>query len=357
MTKAHVAVIASTVALLASLPTQAQDVISATPYASHGDEWVVYDHDSCKFVPAVEHPASYKAVLRKAKKPLKVAFIQPLTTGPFMALWTPGMQKAAEQAAIELRLFDSQYPSTTQPLVVADAVVQYAPDVVLEGTEVDAVLPALMNKYNKACLPVVLADLVPPPNAIFFAAQQADVGRVGAEYAVEVARQRGWTGADMWAVSCANTEVGSSENGPHARVATFQQKVLEAFPDMPADHATLLDCRQAEGPLDARTKVTDWLTAHPDAKYIISNAITDVQALGMYAAFKAADFGERAILIGTDVDPGAMEIVNSGDPIFVGDVSQAPELRGVYEISLALDIAEGLPVPLEVFSEPVVVHP
>lgn len=352
---ASVAIFA-TATLLASA-SFAQDAISTTQYASHSKEWVVYDRSSCKFVPAKDHPEKYEAKLRKAAKPLKFAFIQPLTTGPFMAKWTPGMEKAAADAGVELRLFDSQYPSTTQPLVVADTVVQYAPDVVLEGTEVDAVLPALMKKYDGACLPVVLADLVPPPNAIFFAAQQADVGRVAAEYAIEVATKRGWEAKEIWAVSCANTEVGSSENGPHARVSTFQKKVLEAFPGMPTEQATLLDCRQAEGSLEARSKVTDWLTAHPGARYVISNAITDVQALGMYAAYKAAGLGERAILIGTDVDPGAMAIVNGGDPTFVGDVSQAPELRGLYQISLALDIAEGLPVPTQVFSEPVVVHP
>lgn len=343
--------------ILTAVPASADDAIKVQPYASHSDEWVTYDKSTCKFVPATDHPEVYEARLRQAKAPLQLAFIQPVTTGPFMAKWTPGMEEAAKLAGVELRLFDSQYPSTTQPLVVADAVVQYAPDVVLEGTEVDAVLPAIQAKYDAACLPVVLADLVPPPNAIFFAAQQADVGRVAADYAVEVAKRRGWSGADIWAVSCANTEVGSSDNGPHARVAMFQTKVREAFPDLPETQTTLLDCRQAEGSLDARTKVTDWLTAHPNARYVISNAITDVQALGMHAAFKAAGLGDRAILIGTDVDPGAMQIVNSGGPIFVGDVSQAPELRGVYEISLALDIAEGLPVPREVFSEPVVVHP
>lgn len=342
---------------LGATASHADEPIAVKSYASHSDDWVAYDKSSCKFVPAKDHPKTYEARLRKAMGPLKLAFIQPLTTGPFMAKWTPGMVKAAEEAGVELRLFDSQYPSTTQPLAVADAVVQYAPDVVLEGTEVDAVLPALMNKYNAACLPVVLADLVPPPNAIFFAAQQADVGRVAAGYAIEVAKKRGWQAEEIWAVSCANTEVGSSPNGPHARVAVFQEKVREAFPGMKAEQATLLDCRQAEGSLDARSKLTDWLTAHPFAKKVISNAITDVQALGMYAAFKAAQFGDRAILIGTDVDPGAMEIVNGGDPTFVGDVSQAPELRGLYQISLALDIAEGKPVPLQVFSEPVVVHP
>jgi ABC-type sugar transport system substrate-binding protein len=331
--------------------------VTTYQYAGYSGDWVVYDRTTCKFVPATQNPATYEAKLRQATSPFKFAFPQPLVTGPFMAKWTPSMNQAAAQAGVTLDLYDTQYPSTTQPLAVADAVVQTKPDVVLEGTEVDAVLPAIQAKYDTACIPVVMADMTPQPNQIFFGSRQADVGDAAATYAVEVAKQRGWTGADMWAVSCMNTEVGTSPDGPYARVAQFQTAVKKAFPDLPAAQTTLLDCKQAQGSLEAQTKMTDWLTAHPNAKYVISNAITDTQALGMYAAFQNAGLKDRAILIGTDVEPAALQIINSGDPTFVGDVNQGPEFRGVYEISLAEDIAEGVPVPTKVYQAPTVVHP
>jgi ribose transport system substrate-binding protein len=330
--------------------------IRTTKWAGTSKTWVVYNKKTCKFVKVKKHPAKYLAVLRKASKPFKVAYTPEDQVVPFLLKQNPSIMKTAKQAGLRIKLFDNQYPSTTQPLVVADAAVLYKPDVVLDMNVYANLYPAIMKKYNAACLPNIVFDLSPPPNTIFFGVKQSDLGITGAKYAVQTIKQRNWALKDVWAVSCSDSDVGTAPGSPYDRVAYFQKELQKELPGIPSNQYELLDCHEKQGSEESRAKLADWITAHPQAKYVVSNAINDIRCLGMYAAFKAANFGQRAVIVGIDADPAALKLIKSGDPTFVGSVSQFPERRGWYVVPAAIDIAEGKPVPNALYMPPAVIH-
>ena len=327
---------------------------SSVRWGSTSKTWVKYNRSTCKFQTVSNHPKTYVSVLRKASSPYKIAYTPEDQVVPFLLKQNPSVMSEARKAGVQIKLFDNQYPSTTQPLVVADAVVQYKPAVVLSMNVYADLYPKIMTKYNAACLPTIEFDLTPPPNTIFFGVKQSDLGAVGAKYAVKVIKQRHWPLGQVWAVSCADSDVGSAAGGPYDRVAYFQKELQRELAGIPASNYTLLNCHTKQGSAESQTQVTDWLTAHPQAQYVVSNAVNDIRCLGMYAALKK--FGSKAVIIGIDADPANLKLVNGGDPTFVGDVSQFPERRGQFIIPTAIDIAQGKAVPNKLYMPPAVIH-
>ncbi len=102
--------------------------------------------------------------------------------------------------------------------------------------------------------------------------------------------------------------------------------------------------------------MTDWLTANPDAKYIVMGVISDFRMLAMANALKAAGRDEFAVGLGQGLDESSKEVVRKGDPkAFIGAVAFFPELYGKFAVTMALDALEGKPVPQEVSPNHVVV--
>lgn len=320
------------------------------------ENWVVWDRASCSFKPATDHPATYEVTPVTDGGGLKIAYTPETTQLAFDVKQNDGVNAVARRSGVELKLLDNQYPSTTQPINVAKTVAQYKPDVVLSMNVIANLYPQIMKIFDRGCLPTVVLDLSPPDNTVFFGIRQGDMGTVAAEYAGEVMREREWDLAATHVVSCADADVGTDPGSPYDRVDYFHRSIREQFPEIPADNYEMLNCQTQQGSEIARQRMTDWLTANPQAKHVVGNAINDMRALGMHTALKAKGMGEDAALVGIDADPPNIKLIENGDPIFIGDVTQYPERRGELLIPLAKDIADGKPVPQEVYMAPGVIH-
>lgn len=335
---------------------QAAGETGAPRLAGAPERWVTWDRASCSFKPATDHPAEYEVTPVTDGAGLKIAYTPETTELPFDLKQNEGVDRVAQESGVELKLFDNQYPSTTQPITVAKAVAQFDPTVVLSMNVIANLYPQIMKIYDEACLPTVVLDLSPPPNSVFFGIRQGDMGTVAAEYAAEVVRERGWALPDTYVVSCSDSDVGTDPGSPYDRVDYFHRGLRSAFPEIPADNYEMLNCHTQQGSEQSRQQMTDWLTANPQAKHVVGNAINDMRALGMHTALRAKGLGENAALVGIDADPPNLKLIEDGDPIFVGDVTQYPERRGELLIPLAQDIAAGKPVPQEVYMAPGVIH-
>jgi hypothetical protein len=94
--------------------------------------------------------------------------------------------------------------------------------------------------------------------------------------------------------------------------------------------------------------MTDWLTAHPDAKYILSTTINDDRAVGIANAMIQAGRGDPTkdgIVIGKNADEAGLAAVRRPDTPYVGTVAFFGQLYGEWATGLMLDILEGKPVP------------
>jgi ribose transport system substrate-binding protein len=99
----------------------------------------------------------------------------------------------------------------------------------------------------------------------------------------------------------------------------------------------------------AITKTTDWLTAHPQAKHILSTTIDDERATGIAKAFVASHRDGYAVGPGCDtVGIAAVKEAPAATNRYLGCVAFFPEKYPNYVMSIALDVLQGKPVPQEV---------
>ena len=258
----------------------------------------------------------------------------------------PSMRNAAEAAGVELLVFNNAYPSTMQPLENADACVTREPDLVVSFNVFAELTEAIMSKYNAENIPVVAVD-VTHPGSVFWGADNCMTGRLAAEFAANWAAENMWPEEEMVVLTGLDPAVGGA---PACRNTAFTDYFKENMPAIPEENYFDVDMRTAElGPnAGALAATTDWLTANPDAKYIVATSINDDRAFGIASAMSQADRGDPTVdgvVIGKNADLIALEAIREGNSPLVGTVSFFPERYGDFMIPLALDILAGNAVP------------
>ena len=258
----------------------------------------------------------------------------------------PSMRNAAEAAGVELLVFNNAYPSTMQPLENADACVTREPDLVVSFNVFAELTEAIMSKYNAENIPVVAVD-VTHPGSVFWGADNCMTGRLAAAFAADWAAEHMWPEEEMVVLTGLDPAVGGA---PACRNTAFTDYFKENMPAIPEENYFDVDMRTAElGPnAGALAATTDWLTANPDAKYIVATSINDDRAFGIASAMAQADRGDSTVdgvVIGKNADLIALEAIRDGNSPLVGTVSFFPERYGNFMIPLALDILAGNAVP------------
>jgi ABC-type sugar transport system substrate-binding protein len=170
---------------------------------------------------------------------------------------------------------------------------------------------------------------------------------VSAQYAAPIIKKRGWNLSQTWIVSTGSvSEFGNGPGSAQERITAFSTELRKLLPGIPASHVTLLDCNTT--PI-CRSDMSDWITAHPQAKYVTGDTVYDIRSLGAYAALKAANFGKNALIIGNGDEPAAKALVKAGDPINAAEIDANEQIGGEYVIPLVEDILAGKPVPSSTF--------
>lgn len=306
-------------------------------------EWLIWRPITASYAIARQHPAEWQAVIRPTPKKYTIAFTAQEQTFAFNILINKGMREAAAQAGVELLFLDNQFPDTSRPLEVADLVVVRKPDLVISFNALQALYPAILEKYKRARLPVITVTFKNEGIPVY-GANNFDVGVIAGKYLAKYATQQGWPTDQLFVVGCDDLRLGQFVR---ARISGTFFALNQALPGIPARNYFTLDC--PADPERSRVLMTDWLTAHPGATYILMTVISDSRLLGMASALKAAGREQFAAGIGQAADPSALEAIRRGDSAFVASVAYFPEQYGIFLIGLALDILEGKPVPAESF--------
>ena len=315
--------------------------------------WMLWDEASCSFVETDDHPDVYQAVLRKdGDANYRFAWTPEDNVFDTLIVANESFRVAAAASETDVTEFDNLYPSEEQPLVVADLVVQHDPDVVLSMNVLANLNPAIMSKYKEACIPAV-AHSVPHEGQPFFGGGEwYAVGRAQAEYLIAVAEGRGWTTGDVDVLLCAHSAFVQDRTSPYASIIGFREVVKESF-DVGDDNIHELEC-----PSDIVTdqaNVADWLTAHPDTQNIMGFGINDLRTLGMVNALRESGRAETSIAGGVGLSQESVGPLCANDPTFLTSVDFVPQLWGEYGIAIAQDIAEGNPIPSEIYPQATVV--
>src|SRR5918998_5452113 len=129
----------------------ADPVIRTVKYQSITGPWLVWNKQTCRFVPTNKHPKTYDARLRKQSTPLHVVFTPEATTFSVDALINGSVKQFAERAGVKLTQLSNDYPSTTRPLQVANQATVIKADVVVSGNVLTNLYPQIQPIYEKAC--------------------------------------------------------------------------------------------------------------------------------------------------------------------------------------------------------------
>jgi ribose transport system substrate-binding protein len=304
-----------------------------------------YDFATGKYIPTEGDAQSYVVNLVKPGKTFTLAHMDGWATNPFAIPITKGIAKLAKDLGLKLIYCDAEF-KPEKAISCAEILASQKPDFVIAGNWQGGVAAAVMAIFDKAKIPAASID-VSHPNAIFFGANNYSSGVVGGKAAGEYAKTT-WDCKDVWIFMGENLEEGAAAD---LRLTGFADGMQEVCGALPADQINRM--RLAAGTSDqAITVTTDWLTAHPEAKHILSVTIDDERASGIAKAFVATKRDGMAIGQGCDtVGITITKLAPASENRFLGCVAYFPEKYGDYLVSIALDVMAGKAVPNELHME------
>ena len=304
-----------------------------------------YDFATAKYTPTEGDAKSYVVNLVKPDKTFTLAHMDGWATNPFAIPITKGIAKLAKDLGLKLIYCDAEF-KPEKAISCAEILASQKPDFVIAGNWQGGAAAAIMAIFDKAKIPAASID-VSHPNAIFFGASNYASGVVGGKAAGEYAKAT-WDCKDVWVFMGENLEEGEAAD---LRLVGFADGVQEVCGALPADRIDRM--RLSAGTADqAITVTTDWLTAHPEAKHILSGTIDDERANGMAKAFVATKRDGMVVGQGCDsVGIAVVKMAPASENRFLGCAAYYPEKYGDYLVSIALDVMAGKAVPQEIHME------
>lgn len=285
--------------------------------------------------------AEYTPVVRQAKERYLIGYIEGLGEIEFSARMRTGMEEVAEEMGMELLVCDSKYEAEAA-INCAQLMADRGVKGVVNSNWYAPAAEAMSEILTEAGIPHVASD-VEHPNSVFFGVDNCETGHLSgnylADYALEV-----WNAPpeDIWVVMGENPDVGEE---PMKRISCSEDTIRERIPDIPEDHFVRILNGSFTEPMFEN--MTTWLTAHPDAKYILTATINDQGGVGAAAACEAAGRVENCAVVGQDGIQMAYAEFEKPDieSAFKGTVGHFPELYGRQLLPIIADMIEGNPVP------------
>ena len=304
-----------------------------------------YDFAAAKYTPTEGDAQSYVLNLVKPDKTFTLAHMDGWATNPFAIPIAKGIAKLAKDLGLKLIYCDAEF-KPEKAISCAEILASQKPDFVIAGNWQGGAAAAIMAIFDKAKIPAASID-VSHPNAVFFGASNYASGVVGGKAAGEYAKAN-WDCKDVWVFMGENLEEGEAAD---LRLVGFADGVQEVCGALPADRIDRM--RLSAGTADqAITVTTDWLTAHPEAKHILSGTIDDERANGMAKAFVATKRDGMVVGQGCDsVGIAVVKMAPASENRFLGCAAYYPEKYGDYLVSIALDVMAGKAVPQEIHME------
>lgn len=336
-------------ALVASSATAAAKltrgpVVATATYQSIKGPWLVFDKATCGFKTTNTHPATYKAVLRKNDPPLSVVYTPEATTFPVDPIINGGFKSAASKSGIEMKQLSNDYPSTSRPLDVANQAVQIQADVVVSANVLTNLYPQIQAIYKKGCIPMINMFNLPgttdpaPGFQSGYIAQGTGMG----DAAVAIAKKNKWPAESIWLVQCGNDTIGKGAGTLNDVNKAFRSSVTKAF-KIPKSRQTEFSCASVQ---EGRAKTIDWVTAHPQAKYVIAEMWADSIGVAMAQGLESKGFTRKnAIAAGGDAADSVLALMAKKKTVLQVNSTKDFPNWGVLGLAMAQDVAAGRPVP------------
>ena len=285
--------------------------------------------------------APYEPNVRALPEGTKIGFAEGWAAIPFSYAINQRLYELADELGFEVVYCDNNFDAD-KAVACAETIAQQQPDFVLESNWQSGAAGSVMAIFDDAGIPVASVDVV-HPNAIFLGADNYISGLIGGQAAGEYADSLGRCD-DTYILLGINPGEGDAANERLTGFADGVQTVCGAFPEDRIDDE-LIDAGTTD---QALTIVTDWLTAHPQAGFVLATAIDDPRSAGMSNAMAQSGREGAAVGIGCDEIGVALTRTPVEENNFLGCVAYFPEKYPDYAVSIAADILEGKALPQEV---------
>ena len=290
-------------------------------------------------------------VLAEEKKQIVIGFNNMFTDIEFFQTVEKGLEDAA--AAQGIKIIKAYAQRDAQKMITnVDSFVLQGVDLVMDFNVLPEVGTTLAKTLKEKGIPLIGIDGV-YEGAYFFGVNNEQVGRTAGAYAAEVIKKK-WNGQLDYIVHMYSESAGPAVK---KRNSGASDVIKETFKDFPEDHIIWLDGGSHMDAVNAKAMTTDFLTAHPDAKHIYFQVLTDLPALGVLMAVEAANKMDDSIIISCDAGGPALDNLRKPEAnSWIGSVAAFPEKYGENLISYALEILEKKDAaPKEKFTNNVVI--
>ena len=254
------------------------------------------------------------------RRKLRVAFAGLSNEVAFSIAVANSLQRAADEAGVELLLRDNQGDAQVA-IQNARELVTKEIDFAVEFQRHEKVAPVLANIYAEAHVKTIAVH-IPQPGAIYFGADNYRAGRAAGESLGRFAVSR-WDGS-YDAVALLDVPQG----GPalHSRMLGVQNGIEQILGTIPSHRLFWLDGGgRAES---SRRAMVSFLRRNPKAKRLLVAAVSDHSALGAVSALKASGLSQTCAVAGHDGDADAIrELSEPGSP-YIGTVAFFPDRYG-----------------------------
>ncbi len=261
-----------------------------------------------------------------------------------------GLERAAQEASnIDLVLADNQLSGETA-LNVADSLIARGVELVIEYQIDEKVGNPIMNKFQKAGIPVIAVD-IPMVGATYFG---VDNYRAGHMAGVALGRwiQDNWDGQIDRLIVLEEPRSGMLTA---ARIQGQIDGLREIIGDGVADQAIYLDSGNTSQV--SEMQMLGALESLPNLRRIAVISFNDDAAMGALAAARRTNRLRDVVIVGQGADRRVREELRKPGSRIIGSTAFNPDQYGEGLVALALKILRGEPVPPAVYVEHVFINP
>ncbi|MCC2629139.1 MAG: periplasmic binding protein/LacI transcriptional regulator [Thermomicrobiales bacterium] len=312
------------------------------------------------FVPAFGAIAQDATPAARPGEGLFFTFANATASGPLFVGMQEGVQRSADAAGVELKLYNNNFDGETA-LRNAQLMVQDQPDFIIMYNAVEGVGARIGKTFNDAGIPCIAVN-VPFPGCAWFNLSNKDIGTETGKVAAEAAKAKGWTGEDTTVVLVQNATAGEEVN--HS-VMYFYEAVAQNMPGMDqiaatditrqtttmGDNLIQVDGQSALEP--SYTAVKNVLPTIPEGRHILIQTPNDDSAMGAWRAIVEANRVDDALITGLGGgEEGLKQLRENPNWVAEGDIFFP--FWGQYLVAMALEMLKG-DVPPERTAAPQVV--
>ncbi|HHV62768.1 MAG TPA: sugar ABC transporter substrate-binding protein [Firmicutes bacterium] len=260
---------------------------------------------------------------------------------PFCIDVENSIKKNCEAAGIDLIVADNRLDGATA-LANADNFVTRNVDFVIEFQTDVNFGPMIMERFNKAKIPVIAID-IPMPGAVFFGVNNHLDGYLAGKALAEAALKKWGDKAPKGVLVLG--ELPQSGEIPARRIQGVVDGFREILKGFPEKQIIRFDSKNT---LDySRQQMVDILARIPQGTPIMGTGINDEVAMGIVAALDFARRKSDALIVALGADPLGREGIRNGS--LIGATAHFPDRYGNKVIPTALKMLAGEKVPREVF--------